>query len=294
MADELQAGRVGRDVPVEPAPEIPGLEEVVHPGLHVLVIEDARIVGPVAQEVPDVELAGSPAGADQVGGPWQLMERLVPDLPQVVGVRPAPADTRIGAVEEEEPRQPLGMRPGEGLGDVGTDVMADDSEPPELERIGEAQDVPDVVFEPVALLRRHVRLVGRSEATQVGGDHVVPAAQRLDHLAPDTPELRPAVQQHQREAVPLADVVHGDPVGPQVVVAEIHGRRMAYGMAPVDVSPLDDEGPEPGLGVGCRCRGTPLGPGVCLPALDGMNVGGTGDAAFFAALAFGGVVAAWT
>jgi len=31
-----------------------------------------------------------------------------------------------------------------------------------------------------------------------------------------------------------------------------------------------------------------------LSARDGMKVGGTGEAAFFASLAFGGVVAAWT
>ena len=62
-------------------------------------------------------------------------------------------------------------------------------------------------------------------------------------------------------------------------------------MASVTTSGPLDEGSRPALGVGCMCRGTPLGPAVWFPAREGINVGGTGDAAFFASLGFGGVVA---
>ena len=41
MADEFQAGRVHRDVPVESALQISGGQKIVDPGLHVRILEDA-------------------------------------------------------------------------------------------------------------------------------------------------------------------------------------------------------------------------------------------------------------
>src|SRR6185312_1669855 len=96
---------VGADVPVEAALEITGLEEIVDPGLDILV-EGVRIVRPMREEVAEVEAAG---------------------LEQMLGRRPARADAGIRAVEEEQATQALAMLSRQTLRDIGTDIMRDDS-----------------------------------------------------------------------------------------------------------------------------------------------------------------------
>jgi hypothetical protein len=106
------------DVPVEAALEVARLHEVVHPHLEVLV-EEARLVRPVVEEVLYVGLASLVIPTDEGGGPPLLVERLVPDLLDAVGLEPALAYPWVDAVEEEQPQQPLRVLPCEGLGDVG-------------------------------------------------------------------------------------------------------------------------------------------------------------------------------
>ena len=155
-------------------------------------------MGPVAEEVPEVPLGGLPAGADDLDGHGQLVERLVPDLGEVLGFGPTLPDARVGAVEEEQALQALGVQPGEGLGDIGPDVVAHEPEPLETQGVGQAEEVGCVVFDPISLPGRHLGLARLAEAPQVGRDDVEPMAQRPDHLAPDAPELRPAVEQDER------------------------------------------------------------------------------------------------
>jgi hypothetical protein len=57
----------------------------------------------VAQEVHDVRAARLSTRTDQLGRPRQLVERLVPDLANVIRVGPPPTDAGIGAVDPLEP-----------------------------------------------------------------------------------------------------------------------------------------------------------------------------------------------
>ena len=64
------------------------------------------------------------------------------------------------------------------------------------------------------------RRLAPAEAAQVGTDHPAFLGQRRDHLAPDPPVLRPAVQQHDGRPLPrFGDVLH------------VQARRAARGVA---------------------------------------------------------------
>jgi len=60
-------------------------------------------------------------------------------------------------------------------------------------------------------------------AAQLDGDDTMCLGHVVQRPAEHLGWIDAAMQQHQREPLPLAHVVNGDPVGPQVVVTEIHG-----------------------------------------------------------------------
>src|SRR5215216_712749 len=125
------------DIPVEAALEVTRLHEDVHPGLKIL-IEEARLVRPMVEEVLYVGFARRVILTDRAGGPPLRVERLVPDLLDAFGLEPAPTYPRVDAVEEEQAQEPLRVLPGEGLGDVGAHVVADQTEALYPEGIHEA------------------------------------------------------------------------------------------------------------------------------------------------------------
>src|SRR3712207_2177105 len=137
MLPDLGPRFVYPDIPVEAALEVARLHEVVHPHFEVFV-EEAGLVRPVVEEVLYVGLARLAIPTDEGGSPPLLVEQLVPDLPDAVGLEPAPTYPWVDTVEEEQPSQPLRVLPCEGLGDVGTHVVADQTEALYPEGIHEA------------------------------------------------------------------------------------------------------------------------------------------------------------
>ena len=71
LADHREARRGDAEIPVEPALQIAGLQEVVDPGLEI-AIERVRVMRPMAQEMADIRPAGGARAADQLGaqGIW--------------------------------------------------------------------------------------------------------------------------------------------------------------------------------------------------------------------------------
>jgi len=148
VAHQFLPGVVGSDVPVERAPEFPSWRYVsTRP--RGLPRRTPRVARPVVEEVPDVRLAGFAAGADEVGGPWLLVERLIPDLVDVFGVAPAFADARVRRVEEEEAAESVGVPACGLLADVRAEVVADEPELVEVEFVRERQHVLDVRVDAV-------------------------------------------------------------------------------------------------------------------------------------------------
>src|SRR5579859_748619 len=113
------------DVPVEAALEIAGLHEVVDPGLEVL-IEHLRIMRPVPKEMTDVQPAGVARAPDHRCRPGLLMERLIPDLLEMLRRCPSRADPRVRAIEKEKPAQPVRLLARKPLRGIGADVVRDD------------------------------------------------------------------------------------------------------------------------------------------------------------------------
>jgi len=101
VAHQRHAGSMGRPIPGEAALEIAGLHEVVDEVLD-LAIESARHMRPVPEHAVEKGAASLAALADELRCPGLLVEGLVPDLLDMVGVDPAPTDAGIRAVEEKE------------------------------------------------------------------------------------------------------------------------------------------------------------------------------------------------
>src|SRR5215207_1481426 len=76
--------------------------------------------------------------------------------------------------------------------DVSTPVVARDAEAVDSKLVEERQDIPHQLVLLVAVLRD----VGPPEAAEVRRDHTRVRRDERDHLAPQVPVLRPAVQKH--------------------------------------------------------------------------------------------------
>src|SRR5215217_3249743 len=222
IADDIQPRFVSADVPVEPALKVARLHEIVHPEVEVLV-EQAGLVRPVVEEMAEVSLTGLPVLAYQGGSPWLLVESLVPDLVYALRIRPSPADPGVRTVEEEQAVETFRIFPGETLRHVRANVVADHPEPLEVQGVGKGTKILHEVAQK--LLRRTSRPVRVAEAPEVGCDHIKAFGQDRHVLAPDVPELGPPVQQYERGAAPMADVVKCNSVGidmPVVPLAPVH------------------------------------------------------------------------
>ncbi len=171
-----------------------------------------RVVRPVAEEMAEIDPAGLARAADQRRRHGQLMEGLVPDLDQILRHQRARADAGIGAIEEEQSPKPVRRPAGHRLRRIGADIMRDDPEALQTQRIGERQHVRRVDVGTGLIGGAGRGLLAVAEAAQVRRDHVEVTGEIGDHFPPCIPEFRPAMQQQQRRSPPLAHVVQPNPV----------------------------------------------------------------------------------
>ncbi len=210
-SDDREPRLMRADVPVEAALEIPRFQEIIDPGLDVLV-EGAGVVGPMAEEMAKVGPARLAGAAHQRRSPGLLMERLVPDLAEMLGSRPARADPGIGAIEEEQTAHPLRLLMRDHLRDIGADVVRDDADALEAEPVHQPQNVRRVDIRagigrgPV---RRFLRI---PEAAQIRRDHVELGREIGNAFPPDPAELGPAVEEQQGRATAFAEIMDADAV----------------------------------------------------------------------------------
>src|SRR5205807_7167955 len=88
--------------------------------------------------------------------------------------------------------------------DESTPIVADQTNPLELECVEERDDVAGELLLLIAP-RGSVR---PSEAAQVGADHTVPLSQSRDHLPPLPPVLPEAMHEHDRIAASRLGYMH--------------------------------------------------------------------------------------
>jgi hypothetical protein len=150
---------------------------------------------PVAEEMLEIEPAGLTRAADQRRRPGLLMKGLVPDLAEMPRRRPTGADAGIGAVEEEEREEPLGMLARQALRGIGADVMGDDAGAGQAEPVEQRQQIRGMDIGARFGGRTARRLVAVAEAAQIGRNDIEVARQIRDAFAPDATEFRPSVQQ---------------------------------------------------------------------------------------------------
>src|SRR5262249_23109545 len=147
-------------------------------------------------------------------------KRLVPDLGEMLRRRPACANARIGTIEEEQATEPVGVRMRERLRGKGADIVRDDADALQAEPVYQRQNIAGVHV-CTRLCRGPVRrLLGIAEPAQVRRDHVELGRERGNAPPPDATELRPTVQEQERGAAPLAEVMNADAVRRNVVRLE--------------------------------------------------------------------------
>ena len=74
-----KAARILADVPIEAALEGSGPHEIVDPNFE-CIVNPSQVAGPVAHEVPNIGGARFSRRADELCGPWELVEGLIPNL----------------------------------------------------------------------------------------------------------------------------------------------------------------------------------------------------------------------
>jgi hypothetical protein len=82
----------------------------------------------------EIEAAGLSIVSDELRRPGLLVKGLIPNLSYMIGIHPAATDARVGTIEKEETRQPVGHTPCNLLSNVGANIMSDQSEPINTER----------------------------------------------------------------------------------------------------------------------------------------------------------------
>ena len=211
----------GGAVAVEAAAQRARLRVGLDVGGDLVVGPEVLVGGPCGEEVAEVHLGGLRAGADEVFGPRLLVEELVPGVEHVRQLEPASADAGVGRVEEHELVQAFRVEPREPLHPDGAEVVRDDAHLIEVVEVAERLDVLGEGGVGVADLGREIGLVGVGVAAHVGDDDVVVLGERIDVHVPLEPEAGPAVDEEQRLAGALADVVELDAVHGDLVVADL-------------------------------------------------------------------------
>jgi hypothetical protein len=92
---------------------------------------------------------------------------------------------------------------------VAAPVVARDGELPDTELVQDGEHVARELVLLVAAVR-HLR---PAEAAEVGADHARVRRDEGDHVAPQVPVLRPAVQHHDRRALARQRYVSAQPAG---------------------------------------------------------------------------------
>ena len=99
------------------------------------------------------------------------------------------------------------MPPGQ-LRNIGPDVVRNDPDLPEFERVEKSEQVGQMHIRPNSIRRRRIGMPALPEAPEIGRDQVEAVGQALHHWSPGQPEFRPAMQQHQRFTLTAAGVVN--------------------------------------------------------------------------------------
>ena len=176
----------------------------------------------------EIESAGLAREAYKRRREWLLMEVLVPGLAQVAGRGPALADAGRRAVEEKQAGEPLRVFARERLHHIGADIMADEPNAIEPERVEQAADILCVHLGTRVVGRIGVGLIRAPEAAQVGRDQVKAIAQPRHGAHPHAREFRPAVQQHEWRPRAVAQVMHADAVDAEFMRAGLVGGHAAF------------------------------------------------------------------
>jgi hypothetical protein len=125
----------------------------------------------------------------------------------MVRLRPTTSDPGVGTVEEEQPSEPIGVLPREGLGDVGADVVTHYPKFLEVQSIDQSLQVFDQDIQRITFESGQIGLFGIAEPAEVGCDDVEAFSEWSYVFTPGKPELGPTVQQHQRKPGAMTDVV---------------------------------------------------------------------------------------
>ncbi len=197
---EAAIGR-GREIPVEAALDVARLHEVVDIGFQQVAEHGGIVARPVVEEMAEVEPAGLARAADQLRGPRQLLEVLIPDLDQMAGLAVAVAEARIGRAEIERAGQPPRLMMRHRLHDIGAEVAADHAEAVMAEPIHHREHIERVALRGGRRVRSRRRLAGIAAATQIGRDQLEAVAEMQHQRTPHQPELRPAMEQEQRRTL---------------------------------------------------------------------------------------------
>ena len=190
------------------AGEIAGLEEIVGEGFE-HIVEGALAMRPGLEEVPDIEPAAFARGADQGRRHRHLVKRLVPDIVEPLGLRHPRPDAGIDEVEEKQSGQPLRRHPRQRLHRRAADIVADDADPRQLQRIQQRQHVRRMLVGA----ERSVGLVAVAEAAQVRRQQRVTIGKPPHQRLKGQPEFGPAMQQQQRRPGPGAGDMEAGAIG---------------------------------------------------------------------------------
>lgn len=118
---------VETNIPIETTLKISGHHEVINPHLKI-IIESMRVMRPMREEMLEINPARIAVITDQVSREGFLVERLVPDFLQMVGLGPSTSNTRVRAIEEQQTVHPLRPTPRKGLGGIGSGIVTDNAD----------------------------------------------------------------------------------------------------------------------------------------------------------------------
>jgi hypothetical protein len=143
-------------------------------------------------EMPDIKAAAVASRADQARGDLQLVEGLVPDIVEPVGLGHARADAGIDEVEKEQSGQAFRRGSRHWLQHRrAANIMTDNTGLLQAERIHQRQHVGCVLIGA----ERTARLVAVAEAAQIRREQRESIPEPRHHRLLGQGKFRPAVQQ---------------------------------------------------------------------------------------------------